>query len=140
MNYQNKTKLKELKDIFLKNEDRIVLITGFILVSIISFGIGRLSVEYQPSKPPMIIDDRNVKFPDTENISSNIGGAADQEKITASEAANTETPSGKIIGNKKSMIYHVPGGRFYDSITQENRIYFSSEEEAKKAGYRRSKL
>lgn len=46
---------------------------------------------------------------------------------------------GKIIGNKKSMIYHVPGGQSYDKVAPENRVYFDTEEEAQRAGYRRAK-
>jgi len=45
---------------------------------------------------------------------------------------------GKIIGNQKSMIYHLPGGAYYRKVSPESRRYFGTEEEAKRAGYRRS--
>jgi competence protein ComEC len=45
---------------------------------------------------------------------------------------------GKIIGNWKSMIYHLPGGAYYQKVSPESRRYFATEVEAKRAGYRRS--
>lgn len=45
---------------------------------------------------------------------------------------------GKIKGNANSHIYHVPGGSFYDSTT-DNIVWFCSEKEAQDEGYRKSK-
>jgi micrococcal nuclease len=50
----------------------------------------------------------------------------------------TET-SGKIIANRLSKIYHIPGQANYGRIKEENRVYFKSEEEAIRAGYRKAK-
>src|SRR3989339_1465757 len=50
----------------------------------------------------------------------------------------TET-SGKIIANRLSKIYHLPGHANYGRVKEENRIYFNTEEDAIKAGYRRAK-
>ncbi len=47
--------------------------------------------------------------------------------------------SGKIVGDQKSMIYHVPGGAYYNKVPPGSRRYFATEEEAKRAGYRRSR-
>lgn len=45
---------------------------------------------------------------------------------------------GKIKGNANSQIYHVPGGSFYESTT-DNIVWFCSEKDASDAGYRKSK-
>lgn len=55
---------------------------------------------------------------------------------------NIQFPSekvGKIIGNLKSKIYHLPSQANYEKVKEENRIYFDSEEEAIRAGYRKAK-
>lgn len=45
-----------------------------------------------------------------------------------------------VIGNQRSGIYHLPGGQFYDQMRfSPDRVCFQSEEEAFKAGFRRSK-
>jgi len=46
---------------------------------------------------------------------------------------------GKVLGNIRTNIYHVPGQRYYNSIGEKNRIYFQTEEEAQKAGFRKAR-
>jgi micrococcal nuclease len=46
---------------------------------------------------------------------------------------------GKIIGNIRSYIYHRPGQYAYEKVAEKNRVYFSTEEEALKAGYRKAR-
>ncbi len=46
---------------------------------------------------------------------------------------------GTVIGNIKSHIYHLPGQTGYDRVREKNRIYFPTEEEALKAGFRKAK-
>jgi micrococcal nuclease len=62
--------------------------------------------------------------------------------IWSMKAKTLQVPSEvyrKIIGNKRSKIYHLPGQASYLQIKEENRIYFNSEEEAVRAGYRKAK-
>lgn len=46
---------------------------------------------------------------------------------------------GRIIGNIKSKIYHVPSGVAYNKVSLKNAVFFDTEEEAIKAGYRKAK-
>jgi micrococcal nuclease len=46
---------------------------------------------------------------------------------------------GRVIGNIRTNIYHVPGQRFHDSIGEKNRIYFQTEEEAQQAEFRKAR-
>lgn len=46
---------------------------------------------------------------------------------------------GRIIGNIRTEIYHVPGQRFYESVAEKNRIYFRTEREAQDAGFRKAR-
>ena len=50
----------------------------------------------------------------------------------------SDEADGKIKGNTNSMIYHVPGGRNYNT-PMKNVIYFDTIEEAEAAGYRAAK-
>lgn len=45
------------------------------------------------------------------------------------------TPTGPVIGNRRSRLYHLPGQSHYDDIAPHNRVYFASEEAARAAGY-----
>lgn len=44
---------------------------------------------------------------------------------------------GKIVGNRKSKIYHTPGQEGY-KMSSANAVYFNSERAARRAGYRKS--
>ena len=58
-----------------------------------------------------------------------------QPAMTAS-AEMAPSPSGSIISNRSSKIYHRPGCPDYAKISPENWVPFASEEEALAAGYR----
>jgi cytoskeleton protein RodZ len=45
----------------------------------------------------------------------------------------------KLIGNRDSKRYHLPGMKFYDRVLAYHRVEFGSEEEAIRAGYHRAR-
>jgi len=45
----------------------------------------------------------------------------------------------KIVANKRSMVYHLPGSPGAARVSPRNRIFFDTPEEAEKAGFRRAK-
>ena len=124
----SKEKIKYYQTTISKNEDKIIIAIGFVLVAVLSFGAGKLSETYHTQTP--------IIFQDCSDCQSPQGSSQASPEITASPASEAQ---GKIIGNKNSHIYHLPGDAFYDKISPENRIYFATEEEAQKAGYRKSK-
>lgn len=52
------------------------------------------------------------------------------------KTASTPAIDKRIKGNRNSRIYHWPGCPNYDDISHRNTVWFASEEEAEKAGYR----
>jgi deoxyribonuclease-1 len=42
----------------------------------------------------------------------------------------------KIIGNKNSKVYHLPGCSSYGRVSEKNQIKFESAAEAEEAGYK----
>ncbi|NWF53715.1 MAG: thermonuclease family protein [Syntrophaceae bacterium] len=48
-------------------------------------------------------------------------------------------PPDKVVGNQKTMVYHLPGSPYGKRVSPKNRIFFNSAEEAEKAGFRRSR-
>lgn len=118
---------QKIKKILNENEDKIILVIGFILVAFLSFGAGKLSETYRPETPIVF---KNA--PDCPNSSA--------DSAVASSATNGTKTEGKIIGNKNSKIYHYPGSASYNKISPENRVYFDTETDAQKAGYRKTKM
>ena len=48
-------------------------------------------------------------------------------------------PPDKVVGNKRSMIYHLPGSAGASTVSPRNRVFFDSPEQAEKAGFRRAR-
>ena len=65
-------------------------------------------------------------------------GAPGRLDLTNPASIQSESVKGKIIGNTATRIYHLPESIFYDKIPEELRVYFDSEEQARKAGYIKS--
>ncbi len=45
----------------------------------------------------------------------------------------------RVIGNRDSKRYHLPGMKYYDLVKEYHRVVFQSEKEAIRAGYRRAR-
>jgi len=48
-------------------------------------------------------------------------------------------PQGKIVGNKRTMVYHLPGSPSAARVSPNKRVFFDTAEEAEKAGFRKSR-
>lgn len=59
------------------------------------------------------------------------------KKSTSSKKKIKTSTTGRIVGNCRSKIYHVPGQAGYH-MNSANAVYFRTETEAKRAGYRRA--
>lgn len=103
-------------------EADLIISATIILVAFLGFGLGRLS-KIEENKAPISI----------ENI----------ENIDASVIETLETPlgnsipksNGKIVASKSGTKYHFPWCSGALRIKDDNKIWFFSEDEAKKAGY-----
>lgn len=82
----------------------MVIILTIILVGVVSFGLGRLSVE-------------TVDFQDF-----------------TTETAQDEQAS--VVGSRSGSVYHLPWCSGAQNISDFNKVWFDSKEEAEKAGYR----
>lgn len=78
------------------------------------------------------------------NAASSSAASSSTQTVSASSATTTRSTnqittgqSGKIIGNKNSHIYHVPGQAGY-KMNAANAVYFSTEAQAQAAGYRKA--
>jgi hypothetical protein len=61
-------------------------------------------------------------------------------RTSKAPGATLPTPAtGAIIGNRNSMIYHLPACPDYNKVAERNRVPFKTEAEAVKAGYRKAR-
>lgn len=107
----------------------IFLIGIILLVSLASFGLGRLSVFYG--------DKEGVKILYPENQSGAVYESLGKSRTEgmAEEEVPLPSPLGQYVASKTGSKYHFPWCSGAQSIKEENKIYFDSKEAAEKAGY-----
>lgn len=96
-----------------------------VLISAISFGLGRLAF-YDNARPNV-----TISSPLTQDKN---GG----QVLGTSDSASNDAPSntnGEVVASKNGTKYHYPWCSGAQRITPTNLITFSSIDEAKKAGY-----
>ncbi len=119
------------------------MIIFFALIFLISIFccIHYLKVDQQQKRPKICIAIAILSlilcgsFSNAHNT-SNIDSDTESSLVADSDPADANA-QGTIVGNSRSMIYHVPGQRGY-RMNSENAVYFNTEAEAQAAGYRRS--
>lgn len=113
--------LTKLKEKIKPYEKDLIIIIVIILVASISFGLGRLS-KIRENRVPITI----------ENL-----GASVEAGFRVAPAAETQIQqdSGAVVASKNGTKYHYPWCAGAQQIKEENKIYFSSIEEAREAGY-----
>lgn len=105
------------KQKIIKNQDKIVLFIGIILISVISFGLGRLSSNLTGSDEPVQIIETNIL------------------KAKAGDTDTGDAFKQNFVGSKNSDKYHLPDCQWAKRIKKENQIWFSSRQEAENKGY-----
>lgn len=120
---------------FFKSIPESVLITVLVvLVSVVSFALGRISVSENASCQDLIyqedlfITDNCPNFLQGKNISDEDADASDEEEEVFDS-------TGTLVGSKNSDKYHYPWCPGALRIKDENKVWFASKEEAEKAGY-----
>ena len=103
----------------------VLVFSIIVLVGVAGFGLGRLSALEEDRTPVEIL--------------SSQGGAvvASVEEVGEGNdgAVAPQASAGLLVGSKNSNKYHFPWCPGAQRISEQNKVWFSSAEEAKKAGY-----
>ena len=132
------------KDFWEKYEAKIVLVLAFFLVSVLSFEAGALK-SANLSQKPLIIEKPSECLKDGKNALLEAEKAPNLASDAPSSQKTTDTTSVAIpqncafLGSKNSDKYHLPTCQWAKRIKPENRVCFSSEDEAKSRGYQADK-
>lgn len=102
----------------------VVLVIVFVGLS--SFGLGRLSALGGERMHVQILEPSQHAAV----IGSTVGGSKDVSPIP-----EVENIGGQYVGSKKGTKYHFPWCGGAAQISEENKIWFDTKEEAEKAGY-----
>jgi len=109
-------------------KQHILNIIIIVLVATAAFGLGRIQ-SLKNTKVPVKIENIKEISPDVKDVSQN--NIVPKQEAAAASVVTSET----VIGSKNSNKYHYlwcPGAK---QISEANKIYFGSIDEARKAGY-----
>lgn len=116
---------KNIKSFLNENKNDIFLAGSFFLIAVISFGLGRLS---------FMMENRTEKMPVRVEENGAVLGLAGSKGV---EGQGNEALL--YLGSKNGTVYHLPSCSGAKRIAEENKIWFSSKEEAEGLGYRPAK-
>lgn len=110
--------MDKIKELLQKNQDKIFISIGMILVGIICFGLGRLTM-VEKDIPITISNNENKIQDNNENSSS----------------SENDDFLGKYVGNITGNTYFAASKLKINEIGDDNLIWFDSKEDAEEQGY-----
>ncbi len=124
-------KIEQVKAKIKPIENDLILVIVIILVALISFGLGRLS-KIRENKTPITVDSSTALG--AGNAVSNVSGALSDAELSTN-SPKLGVGEKLYVASKSGTKYHYPWCSGATNIKEENKIWFSSKEEAEKAGY-----
>ncbi len=111
-------------------KDLILKVIILFLVATASFGFGRM-IRLEEKTPVVIRGNGENLSPVNTNFSQNEFGKG----LTSEVKGVTNSNSDVVVASKSGTKYHFPWCAGAKRILDENKIFFDSSEEARKAGY-----
>jgi len=131
---------EKILEFWKKYESKTVLILGFVLVAGLSFQIGILQGK-RLEKSPLIIEKASQSSkiePQGAQTSSSAKDTTSSQNL-AQSSPTTLPQNCSYVGSKNSNKYHLPTCRWAKQIKPENRVCFSSIEDATAKNYQPDK-
>lgn len=116
---------------FFKSQD-FFLAAIFILASVISFCLGRLSVEEAQDKIVPILPEASEESAPSLDI---VHAATQTVPLSASARSADTSITSSYVASKNGTKYHLPWCAGASQIKEENKIWFKTKAEAEAAGY-----
>lgn len=136
----------KIKDFLAKYEYKIIIAAAFILVAVLSFEAGMMKGKNAQQKAVVVNaagDNSACQASSNQparasNLSPEAAKTPQSNVIPTQNSADLPTNC-VYIGSKNSNKYHMPNCRWARNIKPENRVCFSSENDAQLKGYQPDK-
>lgn len=125
--------LQKVKSFIEQNKSDIYVATLIFLVSLASFGLGRLSILW-PEKEPITMT--NVESQALKATVESAEPPPTKKDSLRSSFGVSPSAKEKYVASKNGTAYHYPWCPGALKIKEENKIWFKTKEEAEKAGYK----
>jgi hypothetical protein len=145
MSIIDRLKSSKIAEFWLKYEQKIVLAIGIILIAAISFEAGFLHGQKNKQEPVVVNKTTTIETAsantsqDQTNTSNTKTTPADNKTASMKNTATDNTQKCAFVASKNSNKYHLPTCRYAQNIKPENKVCFSSKEEAESRGFQGAK-
>ena len=120
------------------NQKDLFLAATIVLVSIISFGLGKLSAIWPEKQLINITTNYQQHYKAEPSGFRPTTNNNDETRKNTDPPPDNSTPiaKGKYVASKNSTFYHYPWCPGAQKIKEENKIWFQTKEEAENSGYK----
>ena len=145
MSIADKLKNSKIVVFWLENEQKIILTIGIILIAAISFEAGFLRGQKNKQEPVIVnkaapIDIASANTDQSKTDGKNIKTTpANSKPASTAPVATADNQKCAFVASKNSDKFHIPTCRYAQNIKPENRVCFSSKEEAVSRGFQGAK-
>jgi len=119
-------------------EQKIILAIGLILIAVISFEAGYLHGQKNKSESVVVKKVTASEVASACAVQSQ-ADAGDNTPVSAEDSAQISTQKCAYVASKNSNKYHLPTCRYTQNIKSENKVCFSSKDEAEIKGFQGAK-
>ncbi len=123
----------KIKSLLAENRKDLFLAALVFLMSVASFGLGRLSALW-PEKEPLVIEEPNALSELSKSSELSRSSTAGLNLLNSLNSLN-QLDSG-FVASKNGSSYHLPDCPGAKQIKEENKLWFKSREAAAAAGYK----
>lgn len=141
LDQKKKPRKQKMKDFWLEYGEKIILAVGIILIALVSFEAGYLKGQKNQKEPVAVNQPSCAPCPKAQenNNASSANNPASNNQNKTENQPNTENQKCAFVASKNSNKYHLPTCQWAQKIKPENKICFSSKEEAESRGYQGAK-
>ncbi len=122
--------LSKIKSFLVGNQKDLFLAALVFLMSVASFGLGRLSAVW-PAKEPILFDQIGESDQSAKGLDKNVF-----TERSGSSVSSLPPVGGSFVASKNGSSYHLPDCPGAKQIKEENKLWFQSKETAHAAGYK----
>lgn len=137
---KKKPRKQKIKHFWLKYGEKIILATGIVLIALVSFEAGFLKGQKNQKEPVEVNQATCAPCPKSEGNSTSANNNPQQNNQNKTGIqSNNENQKCAFVASKNSNKYHLASCQWAQKIKLENKICFSSAEEATSRGYQGAK-
>ena len=138
MSILSRFKESRIGQFWLVYEQKIILAIGIVIIAAVSFEAGYLHGQKNQSEPVVVNKVATAEIAST-CAAQNQASTADSEPASTENTAQTSTQKCAYVASKNSNKFHLPTCRYAQNIKPENKVCFSSKEEAEGRGFQGAK-